>query len=107
MYVADVPTPSKYIYSKDDLSDGTTVYGYMGDGTVPVESVEIPSQAWNKEPHGKKVTLHSLPSQPKNHMNHMNSQHMGLTWHPMAIKIIVQLVTDTDTGTGVQVPQEK
>ena len=96
VYVSDVPTPSKYIYTKDDLSDsggGTIVYGYKGDGTVPVNSVEIPSQAWNKEPHGKKVTLHPLPSQPKNHMNHMNSQHMGTCWHPMAIKIVVQLVT--------------
>ena len=92
VYVSDVPTPSKWTFTKDDLSDGGTAsHDYLGDGTVPVNSIEIPSKSWMKEKTWK-VALYPLKSQPKSAMNGMQSQHMGTCWHPGAIQVVVDSI---------------
>jgi hypothetical protein len=92
VYVSDCPTPSSWTFTKPDLSDGGTAsHDYLGDGTVPSESMVIPSKIWSKDSRWR-VTLHPLKSQPKSNMHGMSSQHMGTCWHPESIDIVVNLI---------------
>jgi len=92
-YVNDAPTASQWIFTQPDLSDkGTAVHGFLGDGTVPVNSIEIPAKAWAAAG-AERISLHPLSSQPVSAMKGMTSQHMGECWHPDSIALVVGLVT--------------
>ena len=66
------------------MARGTASHDYLGDGTVPVNSIEIPSsKSWMKEKTWK-VALYPLKSRPKSAMNGMQSQHMEV---PVGIQV--------------------